>query len=203
MCTVAVRLTSSLPKFPRRGTCPRNWTLEMPRWSFGRRRPGNEGQEIGSRGSIAAAALLAYDPQMPTDTLRLSNHQVGNAGLYWVCYQLTLRGWNVVPTSRNARGVDLICYNEDASQKVTVQVKALSKRSPVPLGEHLNHLIADVVVVVRGIIAAPEAFLLTPAEVEAGVHRGEKDGKISLWLQPAAYEKPEYKGQWDKVRSRF
>jgi len=37
-----------------------------------------------------------------------------NVGLYHVCYQLAKRGWNVMPTSRNARGVDIIIYNYDA-----------------------------------------------------------------------------------------
>jgi hypothetical protein len=29
---------------------------------------------------------------------------IGNAGLYYWCYRLSLLGWNVMPTARNARG---------------------------------------------------------------------------------------------------
>jgi len=29
---------------------------------------------------------------------------VGNAGLYYVCYELSKRGWNVMPTSRMREG---------------------------------------------------------------------------------------------------
>ncbi|MGE0013944.1 MAG: hypothetical protein AB7S62_17135 [Azoarcus sp.] len=57
----------------------------------------------------------------------------GNVGLY-CCYRLSLMGWNVMPTARNARGVDIIAYSRDASRFVGVQVKALSKRNPEPLG---------------------------------------------------------------------
>ena len=32
-----------------------------------------------------------------------SNQIVGNVGLYYVCYELSKRGWNVLPTSRNAK----------------------------------------------------------------------------------------------------
>ena len=32
----------------------------------------------------------------------------GNVGLYYCCYRLSLLGWNVMPTARNARGVDII-----------------------------------------------------------------------------------------------
>jgi len=39
---------------------------------------------------------------------KLHHRIVGNAGLYYVCYQLSLHGWNVMRTARNARGVDLL-----------------------------------------------------------------------------------------------
>ena len=55
-----------------------------------------------------------------------SNQIVGNVGLYYVCYELSKRRWNVLPTSRNARGVDVVIYNQTATQTHTIQVKALS-----------------------------------------------------------------------------
>jgi len=36
----------------------------------------------------------------------ITGQQSGQTGLFAVCYQLSRRGWNVLPTSRNARGVD-------------------------------------------------------------------------------------------------
>ena len=33
------------------------------------------------------------------------NQLVGNVGLYYICYELSRLGWNVLPTSRNARGI--------------------------------------------------------------------------------------------------
>ena len=45
---------------------------------------------------------------------RRSSQTVGNIGLYFACYRLFQLGWNVMPTPRNARGVDLIAYNHDA-----------------------------------------------------------------------------------------
>ena len=30
----------------------------------------------------------------------------GNIGLYYACFKLPKLGWNVMPTSRNARGID-------------------------------------------------------------------------------------------------
>jgi len=31
----------------------------------------------------------------------VSKQIVGNTGLYYVCYELSKRGWNVMPTARN------------------------------------------------------------------------------------------------------
>jgi hypothetical protein len=128
------------------------------------------------------------------------NQVVGNIGLYFVCYRLSLLGWNVLPTSRNAKGIDIIAYNQDAGRKITVQVKALSKKSPVPLGNKLDHLIADFVVICRNVASGkPECFVLLPDEVKTLVHRGEKDGKVSYWLQPKDYEQGQFLEGWQRI----
>jgi len=123
---------------------------------------------------------------------------VGNAGLYFVCYELTKRGWNVLPTSRNARGVDIVIYDEDAKRKHTVQVKALSRRDPVPMGTSLDHLIADYFVVCTKVLGpTPEIYIIRGSEVAGLVHKGEKDGKVSYWLQPKSYEA--HKNAWGLI----
>jgi hypothetical protein len=70
---------------------------------------------------MAANGNSTLDPQI-----------TGNVGLYYCCYRLSLLGWNMMPTARNARGVDVIAYSRDASRVVGVQVKALSKRNRHP-----------------------------------------------------------------------
>jgi hypothetical protein len=72
----------------------------------------------------------------------VNSQTVGNVGMYYVCYQLSRMGWNVMPTARNARGIDVLIYSQDADRKHTIQVKTLSKGSPVPLGNNLDHLYA-------------------------------------------------------------
>jgi hypothetical protein len=46
------------------------------------------------------------------------------AGVFAVAEQLSLRGWIVSPTSRNARGVDLLMTKEEADGSLAGQVKA-------------------------------------------------------------------------------
>jgi hypothetical protein len=60
---------------------------------------------------------------------------VGNIGMYYAAYRLSQQGWNVMPTARNARGVDLLAYDASAHIYKGIQVKALSKPNPVPLGK--------------------------------------------------------------------
>lgn len=72
------------------------------------------------------------------ERISLNPQLIGNAGLFYCCYKLSLLGWNVMPTSRNARGVDIVAYNQDATRFIGVQVKALTKRNPVSLGTSLE-----------------------------------------------------------------
>lgn len=50
----------------------------------------------------------------------------GNIGLYHVARELSLAGWNVMPTVRNARGADLYAASEDERTIQPIQIKAHS-----------------------------------------------------------------------------
>ena len=137
-------------------------------------------------------------------TSKLNPQTVGNVGLYYVCYRLSRAGWNVMPTARNARGIDLLAYSSDGKRTRTIQVKALSKRNPVPLGTSLDHLIADFVVICRHVQTdSPESFVLSPDDVRTLVHKGEKEGRETFWLQPRAYEGPAFRDAWARIGSGF
>jgi hypothetical protein len=72
----------------------------------------------------------------------VSNQITGNVGLYLVCTELSNGGFNVMPTARNARGVDIVGY-DDEGNSFTVQMKTPPKRNPVPFGKTMSHLPAD------------------------------------------------------------
>ena len=124
---------------------------------------------------------------------------VGNVGLYYACFQLSLLGWNVMPTARNARGIDVVAYNGDASKFLGIQVKSLSKRSAVPVGTSMNKIMGDYWIVVTRIATTPVAYVLSKEEVLARTHKAEKDGKASFWIEPGAYEIEEFKNAWPKL----
>ena len=112
---------------------------------------------------------------------------IGNIGLYWTCYQLSRIGWNAMPTARNARGVDIIAYNTDCSRMISIQVKTLSKKNPVPLGSTLDKVMGDFWIIVNNVESKPQTYVLLPSEVKEFAHRREKDGRVSFWLQPSSY----------------
>lgn len=129
--------------------------------------------------------------------MKRSNQLTGNVGLFYVCYLLSKRGWNCLPTTRNAKGPDLVIYSQDAKKFFTVQVKALSRKSPVPFGSK-PQLISDFVFIVVNVFSKdPEIFIMTPEEVKMRLHKGEKEGKISYWLQPKEYES--FKDRWEMI----
>ena len=125
---------------------------------------------------------------------------VGNVGLYYACFHLSLQGWNVMPTARNARGIDVVAYNGNASDFIGIQVKSLSKRSAVPVGTSLDKIIGEYWIVVTRIATTPIAYVLSQKEVRSRTHKAEKDGKASYWIEPSQYEVEEFKNAWPKVR---
>jgi len=110
-------------------------------------------------------------------------------GLYYVCYELSKRGWNVLHTSRNARGVDAVIYSEDAERTHTIQIKALSKRNPVPFGSNIENLIAEYLIICRKVLDdKPELFLAKINDTRVRIHESGKGDKISYWLEPKDYK---------------
>ena len=127
---------------------------------------------------------------------------IGNVGMYHAAYRLSQQGWNVMPTSRNARGIDLLAYDAAVNRKLGIQVKALSKEDrppPVPLGKSIDELMGDWWIIVTKATTEPECFIMTPDEVKRLAHRGEIEGRVSFWLQPNKYQTDEFRERWDRI----
>ena len=91
---------------------------------------------------------------------KLEAQIVGNIELYYVSYWLSQLGWNVMPTATKAKGVDLIAYSLDGPSCVGVQIKPLSKRSPVPLGTRLNSILVVYWVITHKVVDSAVAFVM-------------------------------------------
>lgn len=134
----------------------------------------------------------------------MSQQLVGNVGLFYASYRLSRLGWNVLPTMRNAKGVDVLMYSQDGRRRLTIQVKSLSKREAVALGGKLSHYsLADFWIVCRHVLSGnPECFILTAHEVGALARKNVNGkGEVSYWLEPPQYEAAEYRERWDRIGS--
>lgn len=124
----------------------------------------------------------------------------GNIGMYYAAYRLSREGWNVMPTARNARGIDLLAYDTDATEFLSIQVKALSKRSAVPLGTDLRKIMGDWwIIVIRTSTPSPVSYVLEPGEVRALASQSEKNGTVSYWLEPKHYDDQSFREAWHRL----
>jgi hypothetical protein len=57
----------------------------------------------------------------------------------------------------------------------------------------------DFWIVVNRVVTAPTAYILLPAEVKSLADRGEKDGRVSFWLQPKDYDQESFKEAWKRI----
>ncbi len=45
----------------------------------------------------------------------------------------------------------------------------------------------------------PKSYIMLPQEVKDLAHRGEKEGRISFWLQPSAYCIDDFYEAWRRI----
>jgi hypothetical protein len=125
---------------------------------------------------------------------------IGNVGLYFVAYRLSLLGWNVMPTAHDVGGIDLIAHDVKGDRKLSIQVKSLSKRDLVPLGNSLDEVKGDWWIIVTKVTTnEPQCFIAKPNEVRDLAHRGEIDGRASFLLHPRQYDTTEFREAWTRI----
>jgi len=116
----------------------------------------------------------------------------GNVGLYHVCYQLAKRGWNVLPTSRNARGPDLIIYSQNGKKTYKIQVKSLSKWNHIMPGAKENFTMSDFVIICTNVYEEiPKLYIAKTGELYKSTN---KHG----WINKKKYVK--YRDNWKIIK---
>ena len=129
------------------------------------------------------------------------SHITGNAGLNYAAWQLSRRGWHVMPTIRNAKGSDLIVTDAEESIFFGVQSKGLSKRFPVPLGLSLEALRSKWwIITIHANSDAPVCYVLRVEDVRQLATQDKNGGK--WWLEPKDYDRDEFREAWDRMGER-
>lgn len=135
---------------------------------------------------------------MATKPNKQRSQITGNAGLYHVAWQLSRRGWHVMPTVRNARGSDLIVVNDDETVFLGIQSKALSKRQAVGLGKSIDDVRSDWwIITVHANTDNPICYVMQLSEVRALAKQDRNGG--AWWLDPPAYDRDEFREAWDRI----
>ncbi|HON05153.1 MAG TPA: hypothetical protein PLB98_02120 [bacterium] len=116
-----------------------------------------------------------------------NNQLVGNTGLFYICYELSKKGWKCLITSRNAKGPDIIIYSQDGERKYAIQAKSLrSRENSVPFGSNPN-FISDYLIICVNVFENPEIYIFKTEDVKNNLCRRAKNGKISYWFKYNEY----------------
>lgn len=132
----------------------------------------------------------------------MKHQMTGNAGLFHIAWELTRRGWIVMPTVRNARGADLYAAPvDDEDMVIPIQSKSLSKRVDVPLGSSLDSLRSRWWIITVGANDDdPVCYVLKLDEVKAlAGSNTNKEGRVSWWLSRKNYTRPEFHEAWHRL----
>lgn len=133
-----------------------------------------------------------------TPRSQFQSAMTGNAGLNYASWQLSRRGWHVLPTIRNARGSDLIVTDADETMFFGVQSKALSKRQAVPLGRNIEGLRSDWwIITMHANSDSPVCFILRSSEVRERATQDKNGG--AFWLEPRDFDHDEFREAWQRI----
>ena len=107
-----------------------------------------------------------------------------------------------MPPTGNDKGADFLIYGQEMSRKLSIKVRAFSRREAVSLHATPDNFVADYLVVCNKVIEDnPKCFILTQEEVRELANRNEKDGKVSYWLEPRDYDAERFREKWDRMGS--
>jgi len=131
----------------------------------------------------------------------LSKSQLtGMTGVYLVAAQLSMRGFVASPTSRSARGADILVTNQHCTRAYSVQVKTnASTFSFWLLSEHAKNMVSDshiyVLVNLRKSGTVVEYFVV-PSNVIAERMGSAQQGK-GTWHAIGCKDVKEFENRWD------
>jgi hypothetical protein len=122
----------------------------------------------------------------------------GTTGVYTVAAELTRRGFIASPTSRSARGADILVADQNCKHACSLQVKTSGKRASFwLLNPHAKDMVSPthLYVLVNLIKDGPE-FFIVPSRVVARRMDIAKQGK-STWYSISRENVKEFKDNWD------
>ncbi len=135
---------------------------------------------------------------MKTLLTKIPTQLTANVGLYYVAYELAKRGWNVMPTSRNAKGPDMFIYSQLGKTRHSVQVKATTNKRQIPVGSNIdNFRMSDFVIIcVNAYSKSIELFIASADKIAVKITNAKKGtSDKGYYINHEEYTK--YKDNWE------
>ena len=133
--------------------------------------------------------------------LNFTNKQrTGNVGLFYIGYKLSRLGWNVLPTIKNAKTIDMMAYNEKGD-KISIQCKGCTNTESVGPFKNIEDIIADYYIISTDVYRKPLTYILTKDDVRNNLTKN----KNGYWLEKSRkrdnnfYMNDEFREKWDKI----
>lgn len=139
----------------------------------------------------------------------------GMAGVHYVAYELSRRGFVVLLTNRNLAGFDLVATSQDGLKRAIIQVKSLQKKgNHWPLGKdvpkymRISREAFYTFVRFNDKVEKFECFVATAKEVDRrlkkhiGVWLKNRKAKSRFWAYSWFYPQngeSQYRDRWDKL----
>jgi len=104
-----------------------------------------------------------------------------------------------MPTTRKAKGPNVVIESQNTERTWRLKVRSLSKRDPAPLGKDPNIDADWVIVCIKVRTDEPRCYVMTPNEVsKLATH--DKRGP-NHWLDQPQYDTEEFAERWDRIGS--
>lgn len=129
----------------------------------------------------------------------------GMAGVYLAAAELSLRGYIVAPTSRNAQGVDLLVSNSEGTSAIPIQVKTNSTTFSFWLLSEKCKLLEsdDLFYILINLRKYEREFFIIPNKEIVGKMREEKSkssrsgqSEPSIWYSFLLEDAKPYQNKW-------
>ncbi len=100
-------------------------------------------------------------------------------GLFYICYKLSRLGWNVLPTIKNAKAIDIIAYKENGKQPISIQTKAFTNEGAVGKFQSEGDISADFYIIATHVYERPVIYILTNSDVKKNLTKKSN----GYWLE--------------------
>lgn len=121
---------------------------------------------------------------------------VRQAGMFYVARRLSLKGWFVRPKVVKGPGPDIRAKHRESGKIIKIQVRSLSDPNAAQLGENLDKITADFLIVcLAAHTSSPECFVI-PMRI---AKKWAENKGYGHWLLASVYQQDRFRKKWNRL----